>query len=90
MTGPTSTPDHGESGVVWVPPGAGRQVRRINGEDTVVLADGSQTTDAYAVRLNTTPPEFQSVPLHRHREAEEAFYVSPGHQSAWIDAEAAL
>ncbi|HYJ67907.1 MAG TPA: cupin domain-containing protein [Nocardioidaceae bacterium] len=136
MTGPNAAPDEHKSTMVWVPPGGGRQVRRLNGEDTAVLADGSVTDDAYAVRLNTAPPQFQNVPLHVHRAAEEAFYVlsgtlavvadgrrldaiagsfvliprgtphslanltdvptvfmtliSPGHQSGWIDAEAAL
>jgi len=138
MTGPTPHPvgSTGQSPLVWVPPGGARQVRRLNGGETAVLADGTSTEDAYTVRLNTVPPRFEKAPLHLHRGAEEAFFVlsgtlavladgrrldaaadsfvliprgtphslanltdeptdwmtliSPGHQSGWIDAEAAL
>ena len=50
----------------------GRVVSRLNGESTVVKLEPEWTRGAYALRSNTAPPHFVSVPLHRHRDMEEA------------------
>ncbi len=70
---------------LWVPPGKGRQVRRLHGESTSVLAGAADTEGAYAIRDNVIPPRFTGVPLHRHRDAEEAFFVLDGTLSVVAD-----
>jgi quercetin dioxygenase-like cupin family protein len=72
MTGP------GEADLVLVPAGGGRPIDRLHGEATSIVAGRAATRGAYAVRENTAPPGFASVPLHVHRDAEEAFYVLSG------------
>jgi mannose-6-phosphate isomerase-like protein (cupin superfamily) len=67
-----------EDAVVVVPAGAGRVVPRRLGEHTVVKAAEAETRGAYAVRENAAPAGFGGVPMHLHREAEEAFYVLEG------------
>ena len=64
--------------LVVVGPDEGREVIRVNGERTVIKTVGDPTRGAYAVRENTAPPGFTAVPLHIHRDAEEAFYVLAG------------
>ncbi len=59
----------------------GRVVSRLNGESTVVKLEPEWTRGAYALRSNTAPPHFVSVPLHRHRDMEEAFVVVTGTMS---------
>ncbi len=59
----------------------GRAVSRLNGESTVVKLEPEWTRGAYALRSNTAPPRFTSVPLHRHRDMEEAFVVVTGTMS---------
>ena len=59
----------------------GRAVSRLNGESTVVKLEPEATRGAYALRSNTAPPHFVSVPLHRHRAMEEAFVVVAGTMS---------
>ncbi len=59
----------------------GRVVNRLNGESTVVKLEPEWTRGAYALRSNTAPPHFVSVPLHRHRDMEEAFVVVTGTMS---------
>lgn len=63
---------------IVVLPGEGRVVPRRYGERTVVKAALTETRGAYAVRENLVPARFGGVPLHVHREAEEAFYVLEG------------
>jgi mannose-6-phosphate isomerase-like protein (cupin superfamily) len=70
-----TTPD---PDLLFVAAGEGRPVDRLHGERTTIVAGRSDTRDAYAVRENTAPPGFASVPLHIHRDAEEAFYVLSG------------
>jgi mannose-6-phosphate isomerase-like protein (cupin superfamily) len=72
MTGPA-----GEEPVV-VAPGGGRAVDRMNGEHTTITVGRADTRGAYALRENSAPAGFLSVPLHIHRDAEEAFYVLSG------------
>jgi mannose-6-phosphate isomerase-like protein (cupin superfamily) len=67
--------------VIVVAPDEGREVTRVNGERTVIKAGRDVTRGAYAVRENTVPPAFTAVPLHIHRDAEEAFYVLSGRLS---------
>lgn len=62
-------------GLTLIPPGGGRHVVRFNGEDTVLTVGEAETRGAYAARLNAAPPGFTAVPLHIHRDAEEAFLV---------------
>jgi mannose-6-phosphate isomerase-like protein (cupin superfamily) len=64
--------------IVVVPPGEGKAIPRRFGERTVVKTAESDTRGAYAVRENSVPPGFGGVPLHLHREAEEAFFVLEG------------
>jgi mannose-6-phosphate isomerase-like protein (cupin superfamily) len=64
--------------VVVVPAGAGRVVPRRHGEHTTVKVAEAETRGAYAVRENAVPAGFGRVPMHLHREAEEAFYVLEG------------
>ena len=59
----------------------GRAVSRLNGESTVVKLEPEWTRGAYALRSNTAPPRFTSVPLHRHRDMEEAFVIVAGTMS---------
>ena len=70
-----------DEGVIVVAPGGGREVTRLNGERTTIKAGRDATRGAYAVRENTVPPGFTTVPLHIHRDAEEAFYVLSGRLS---------
>jgi uncharacterized cupin superfamily protein len=72
MTGPH------EADLIVVSAGEGRPVDRMNGERTTITIGRAATRGAYAVRENTAPPGFASVPLHIHRHAEEAFYVLSG------------
>jgi mannose-6-phosphate isomerase-like protein (cupin superfamily) len=67
-----------ERGLVVVAPDEGREVVRLNGERTIIKAGREATRGAYAVRENGAPPGYASVPLHIHRNAEEAFYVLSG------------
>jgi quercetin dioxygenase-like cupin family protein len=67
--------------LIVVAPDAGREVIRVNGERTVIKAGREETRGAYAVRENIVPPGFTAVPLHIHRDAEEAFYVLSGRLS---------
>lgn len=64
--------------LLLVAAGDGRRVDRLHGERTAIVAGRGETRNAYAVRENTAPPGFGSVPLHLHRDAEEAFYVLSG------------
>jgi mannose-6-phosphate isomerase-like protein (cupin superfamily) len=71
--------------VVVVPPGAGEVVPRQYGELTVVKAAEAETHGAYAVRENSVPAGFGSVPFHLHREAEEAFYILEGELTVFTE-----
>jgi mannose-6-phosphate isomerase-like protein (cupin superfamily) len=68
----------GAGGLIVVGPGEGRDVRRVNGEATTIKVGRVGTAGAYAVRENTAAPRYAGVPLHIHRDAEEAFYVLSG------------
>jgi len=68
-----------------VPPGAGVAVPRRYGERTVVKTAEAATRGAYAVRENSVPAGFGGVPLHLHREAEEAFYVLEGELTVFAE-----
>ena len=74
-------------GVVVVGPDEGRQVVRLNGEETIVKIGKADPGDAYAVRENRVPPGFACVPRHVHRDAEEAFYVLAGRLALWAAGE---
>jgi len=66
------------NGVAYVAPGAGTPVVRLHGEATALVAGDEETRGAYALRENSAPPRFAAVPLHIHRDAEEAFSVLEG------------
>jgi mannose-6-phosphate isomerase-like protein (cupin superfamily) len=70
--------DAPRDGLMVVPPGAGKSVRRRYGEQTVIKVSAPDTGDAYAVRENVAPAGFAAVPFHIHHGAEEAFYVLEG------------
>jgi mannose-6-phosphate isomerase-like protein (cupin superfamily) len=72
--GTTATRDD----LIVVPPGGGKSVRRLFGEQTVIKVGGPETGDAYAVRENMVPAGSAAVPFHIHRGAEEAFYILEG------------
>jgi mannose-6-phosphate isomerase-like protein (cupin superfamily) len=65
-----------------VPPGTGAQVTAF-GSTYTMKTDGIATAGAYSL----VEEEFwgESTPLHRHTNAEEAFYVLSGEVAAWID-----
>lgn len=71
--------------LVVVPPDGGIPVIRLNGEQTSLVVDAAETRDAYAVRRNSAPPGFATVPLHVHRNAEEAFFVTAGELAVHAD-----
>jgi mannose-6-phosphate isomerase-like protein (cupin superfamily) len=70
---------------VVVLPGEGKAVPRRYGEQTVIKATEANTRGAYAVRENSVPPGFGGVPLHLHREAEEAFFVLDGELTVFAE-----
>jgi mannose-6-phosphate isomerase-like protein (cupin superfamily) len=70
--------DPPDADLLLVASGEGRAVDRLHGELTTIVAGRAATRGAYAVRENTAPAGFASVPLHIHRDAEEAFYVLSG------------
>jgi mannose-6-phosphate isomerase-like protein (cupin superfamily) len=72
--GDTATRD----ALIVVPPGAGKPVRRLFGEQTTIKVTAPETGDAYAVRENEVPAGFDKVPFHIHHGAEEAFYILEG------------
>jgi mannose-6-phosphate isomerase-like protein (cupin superfamily) len=74
-----------EDAVVVVPAGAGRVVPRRHGEHTTVKVAEAETRGAYAVRENTVPAGFAGVPMHLHRDAEEAFYVLDGELTVYTE-----
>ncbi|MGY1642674.1 cupin domain-containing protein [Geodermatophilus sp. SYSU D00703] len=65
----------------FVPPGTGAQVTAF-GSTYTMKTDGSATAGAYSL----VEEEFwgETTPLHRHTNAEEAFYVLSGEMAAWI------
>jgi len=64
--------------IVVVSPGGGRNVPRRFGETTVVKVAEDETEGAYALRENSAPAGYASVPFHIHHTAEEAFFVLEG------------
>ena len=72
------TPDSPPDSAVHVGTDGGRPVTRFFGEQTVVKLEPEWTHGAYALRHNVVPPRFTSVPLHVHRDAEEAFWILDG------------
>ncbi len=70
--------DASRDGLMVVPPGAGKSVRRRYGEQTVIKVAAPDTHDAYAMRENVAPAGFAAVPFHIHHGAEEAFYILEG------------
>jgi mannose-6-phosphate isomerase-like protein (cupin superfamily) len=76
MHGQGTATTHDE--IIVVAPGAGKSVRRLYGEQTVIKVSGAETGDAYAVRENMVPAGYDAVPFHIHRGAEEAFYILEG------------
>jgi quercetin dioxygenase-like cupin family protein len=74
-----------DDALVVVSPGEGRVVTRRFGERTVVKAAEAETRGAYAVRENAVPAGFGGVPLHLHRDAEEAFYVLEGELTVFAE-----
>jgi mannose-6-phosphate isomerase-like protein (cupin superfamily) len=68
----------GNGELIVVAPGEGRDVQRVNGERTTIKVGRAGTRGAYAVRENSGRPRSADVPLHVHRDAEEAFYVLSG------------
>ncbi len=65
------------SGAFIVPQDTGRLLDLGNFEGRV-LAEGSQTEEAFSlIQTQREPPGF-GPPLHRHRDAAEAFYVLEG------------
>lgn len=67
-----------------LPPDGGRLLDLGNFEG-VVLADGDGTDGAFAVvQTRREPPGF-GPPLHRHRDAAEAFYVLEGDYLMFLD-----
>jgi mannose-6-phosphate isomerase-like protein (cupin superfamily) len=71
--------------VLFVKPGGGAPVTRVNGEDTRLIAGDAETGGAYAARLNSAPANFNRVSLHVHRDADEAFFVVEGRLLVHID-----
>lgn len=76
MQGQGATAIH--DGLIVVPPGAGKPVGRLFGEQTIIKVSGAETGDAYAVRENMVPAGFAAIPFHIHHGAEEAFYILEG------------
>jgi mannose-6-phosphate isomerase-like protein (cupin superfamily) len=74
----TQTVVPARDGLIVVPPGGGKSVRRRFGEQTVVTVNATDTYGAYAVRENVAPAGYSAVPFHIHHGAEEAFYVLEG------------
>src|SRR4051794_30973621 len=66
----------------FVPPGAGAQVTAF-GSTYTMKTDGAAAAEAYSL----VEEEFwgDATPLHRHINAEEAFYVLSGEVAAWMD-----
>jgi len=84
MTGMNRVPDR-DGRIVLVPPKRGVPVARLNGETTVLVVGAEDTDGAYALRRNSAPPRFHAVPLHVHRDAEEAFLVTDGELAVYAD-----
>jgi mannose-6-phosphate isomerase-like protein (cupin superfamily) len=74
-----------DEGLIVVAPGRGREVIRVNGERTIIKSGRVATRGAYVARENSAPPGFAGVPLHIHRDAEEAFYVLSGRLAVQAD-----
>ena len=53
----------------------------------VVLADGDQTSGALTVLQTQNEPHGFGPPLHRHRDAAEAFFVLEGEYLMFLDGE---
>lgn len=64
--------------VLVVLPGEGKVIQRRYGQQTVTKVTAAETDGAYSVRENSMPAASAGVPLHIHREAEEAFYILEG------------
>ena len=71
--------------LVVVPPDGEIPMIRLNGKQTSLVIGAAETRGAYAVRRNAAPPGFCAVPLHVHREAEEAFQVTEGELAVYCD-----
>ena len=74
--------DHG----FVVQPDQGRVIDLGNFQ-AVVLADGDQTSGALTVLQTQNEPPGFGPPLHRHRDAAEAFFVLEGEYLMYLDDE---
>jgi mannose-6-phosphate isomerase-like protein (cupin superfamily) len=67
-----------------VPPGEGRLLDLGNFE-ALIIAEGAQTEESFSlIHTRREPPGF-GPPLHRHRDAAEAFYVLEGTYLMYTD-----
>ena len=69
-----------------VQPDQGRVIDLGNFQ-AVVLADGDQTSGALTVLQTQNEPPGFGPPLHRHRDAAEAFFVLEGEYLMYLDDE---
>ena len=60
-----------------IPPGGGRKLD-LGTFEAVVLATGQQTDGAFTLLQTQNEPPGFGPPMHRHRDAAEAFYVLEG------------
>jgi len=74
--------------VVITSPGEGIVIQRRGGQHTAIKVGETEAGGAYALHENSAPGGFGGVPLHIHREAEEAFYVLEGEMTVYTETEA--
>lgn len=67
-----------------VPPGGGR-VLDLGTFKAEVLAAGDQTAGEFSLLLTQEEPPGFGPPLHRHRDAAEAFYVLEGEYLMFVE-----
>ena len=81
--------------MLFVKPGGGTPVTRVNGEDTRLIAGDASTRGAYAARLNSAPARFNRVPRGAPHAIANAggeavrwlTLISPAGQAGWVEAE---
>jgi mannose-6-phosphate isomerase-like protein (cupin superfamily) len=85
MAGGSEHPSAARNTVIVALSGEGIVIQRRGGQRTVIKVGEAEAGGAYALHENSAPAEFGGVPLHIHREAEEAFYVLEGEMTVYTE-----